>query len=168
MTHDKFSNVIYEPNDVINLLYQEHLDLDQIFVDSSSEFVKFEQHANIALHRLDPAIYNLDIKEFDQQCQNNWLIPDDYKNFDVVGYCLEKCKSDVETQRVLDEIDAFTQKNMMPVLRTLKYLVDTFRQHGVVWGVGRGSSVSSYVLFLIGVHKINSIKYQLDWREFLR
>ena len=38
----------------------------------------------------------------------------------------------------------------------------------VLWGVGRGSSVASYALFLIGVHKIDSVKYDLDWREFLR
>jgi DNA polymerase III alpha subunit len=37
-----------------------------------------------------------------------------------------------------------------------------------VWGVGRGSSVASYVLFLIGVHRIDSMKYNLDYKEFLR
>ena len=57
---------------------------------------------------------------------------------------------------------------MMPLLQWLKYLVDTCRANNIVWGVGRGSSVSSFVLFLIGVHKIDSIKYDLDWRDFLR
>jgi len=42
------------------------------------------------------------------------------------------------------------------------------RENGIVWGVGRGASVASYVLYLIGVHRINSIQYGLDWREFLR
>jgi DNA polymerase III alpha subunit len=50
----------------------------------------------------------------------------------------------------------------------MKYVVDTLRANNVVWGVGRGSSVASYVLFIIGVHKIDSVKYDLDWREFLR
>jgi len=49
-----------------------------------------------------------------------------------------------------------------------KYFVDTMQANNVVWGVGRGSSVASYVLYLIGVHKIDSIKYNLDWQEFLR
>jgi DNA polymerase III alpha subunit len=50
----------------------------------------------------------------------------------------------------------------------MKYLVDLMREHNIVWGVGRGSSVSSFVLFLIGIHRINSIYYGLDVEEFLK
>jgi len=57
---------------------------------------------------------------------------------------------------------------MEDLLRYMIYLVDFMREHTIVWGVGRGSSVASYVLYLIGVHKIDSIQYGLDWREFLR
>jgi len=48
------------------------------------------------------------------------------------------------------------------------YLVDFMRENKIVWGVGRGSSTASFVLYLIGIHKINPIQFQLDWREFLR
>jgi DNA polymerase III alpha subunit len=57
---------------------------------------------------------------------------------------------------------------MIPVLKTMKYVVDTLRANGVVWGVGRGSSVASYCLFLLGVHKIDSIKYKLSIGEFFK
>ena len=57
---------------------------------------------------------------------------------------------------------------MIDLLCYLKYLVDTMREHNIVWGVGRGSSVASYCLYLLGVHKIDSIKYELDIREFLK
>ena len=57
---------------------------------------------------------------------------------------------------------------MIDVLRYLKYLVDTMRKHKIVWGVGRGSSVASYCLFLIGVHRVDSVLYQLDIKEFLK
>jgi DNA polymerase III alpha subunit len=57
---------------------------------------------------------------------------------------------------------------MFDLLFYLKYLVDTMRENKIVWGVGRGSSVASYVLYLIGVHKIDSIKYELDINEFLK
>jgi DNA polymerase III alpha subunit len=46
--------------------------------------------------------------------------------------------------------------------------VETMRVNNIVWGVGRGSSVASYVLYLIGVHKIDSMYYDLDIEEFLR
>jgi DNA polymerase III alpha subunit len=38
----------------------------------------------------------------------------------------------------------------------------------IIWGVGRGSSVASYVLYKLGVHRINSLYYNLDATEFLR
>jgi DNA polymerase III alpha subunit len=57
---------------------------------------------------------------------------------------------------------------MFDLLFYLKYLVDTLRENKVLWGVGRGSSVASYVLYLIGVHKIDSLKYNLDIAEFLK
>ena len=57
---------------------------------------------------------------------------------------------------------------MIPVLKTMKYVVDTLRANNVVWGVGRGSSVASYVLFIIGVHKIDSVKYKLPINEFFK
>ena len=72
------------------------------------------------------------------------------------------------TIRELEELEEFRARNMLPLLKVLKYLVDTFQNNNIVWGVGRGSSVASYALFLIGIHKIDSIKYNLDWREFLR
>jgi len=50
----------------------------------------------------------------------------------------------------------------------LKYLVDVMKENHVIWGVGRGSSVASYVLYLLGVHRIDSIYYELDPAEFLR
>ena len=67
-----------------------------------------------------------------------------------------------------EELDAFKERNMLDLLRWLKYFVDTCSKEGVVWGVGRGSSVASFILYKIGVHSIDPLKYNLDWREFLR
>jgi len=78
------------------------------------------------------------------------------------------CSSDAELQRVGQELMLFQERNMFNLLRYLKYLVDTMRTHNIVWGVGRGSSVSSFVLFLIGVHRINSLYYDLSIDEFLK
>ena len=42
------------------------------------------------------------------------------------------------------------------------------RLNNVVWGLGRGSSTASYILYLLGVHKIDSLYYDLPIEEFLK
>ena len=107
-------------------------------------------------------------EDFDSKNQSNWYFPDEYKTIDVDKYINELVNTDEERERVNYEMELYRKFNLYTVLRYLIYLVDTMRKNNVVWGVGRGSSVSSYVLYLIGVHKVNSIKYGLDIHEFLR
>lgn len=97
-----------------------------------------------------------------------WNVPEGYADLDVKELCLSRCTSDVERIRVEEEMVLFEQRNLLPLLRSLVYAVEQFKENGVLWGVGRGSSVASYVLFLLGVHRIDSIQYGLDIREFLR
>lgn len=108
------------------------------------------------------------IDEFDQRLQSNWHMSDEYKNLDIAQWVLEQCRTDSERQRVGQELLMYLDRNLFPLLQYMKYLVDTMRKHNIVWGVGRGSSVSSYVLYLIGIHKINSMHFDLDINEFLR
>jgi len=163
MRTDKFSNVIYDVNDVVELIYsdKEHL-LDKIYSEDVEEF------KNLPTKKIDPNIYNIDIEEFDQVCQNEWLMPDDYKNLNIVEFVLDQTTNEKEYQRAVEELVEYENRNMFNLLRWLKYIVDTCRSNNIVWGVGRGSSVSSYVLYLLEVHRIDSIKYNLDWQEFLR
>jgi DNA polymerase III alpha subunit len=108
------------------------------------------------------------LEEFDQRLQNNWAMPDEYKQLDIAKFVLDLCETDAQRQRVGVELLMYLERDLFSMLQYLKYLVDTMRQHNIVWGVGRGSSVSSYVLFLIGLHKIDSLYYDLDIKEFLR
>jgi DNA polymerase III alpha subunit len=95
-------------------------------------------------------------------------MPDKYKNFEIVEFLLDQTTNEEEYQRVVNELELFYQYDMIEVLKYIKYLVDTMRENNILWGVGRGSSVASYVLYLIGIHKINSLKFGLDIREFLK
>ena len=95
-------------------------------------------------------------------------MPKEYKTFDIETWLVEQCNTDAKMTRLQAELVLFRQLNMIDLLRYLKYLIDTMRSNKIVWGVGRGSSVSSYALYLIGVHKIDSLRYQLDINEFLR
>jgi DNA polymerase III alpha subunit len=163
MNTDKFGNVIYDVSDIVELIYsdKEHL-LDKIYTKNNEEF------KNLPTKKIDPSIYNIDIEEFDRICQSEWLMPDEYKNLNIVEFVLDQTANEDEYQRAVEELTEYENRNMFDLLRWLKYVVDTCRANNIVWGVGRGSSVASYVLYLLGVHRIDSIKYNLEWQEFLR
>jgi len=98
----------------------------------------------------------------------NWFIPYEYKTMDIVDWLYQQCPTPEVRERVVEELRLFAKYDMISVLKTMKYVVDTLRANNVVWGVGRGSSVASYVLFIIGVHKIDSVKYKLPINEFFK
>ena len=99
---------------------------------------------------------------------NTWFISDEIRDIDVRKFLISLCNTEKQISRVVHEMDLFEEKNLIPLLQLMIYLVDYFRQNNIVWGVGRGSSVSSYCLFLIGIHKIDAIKYDLDIKDFLK
>lgn len=167
MVKDKFGNVIYQQHDLVELIYQGFTALDNVTIESFDKLDKFEQQSNLKLKTPDTALDNYTIEQYDQACQNNWFIPEEYKNFDIEEFLVQQCPEE-NYQRLVEELLEFKARNMMMLLKTLKYLIDALRANNIVWGVGRGSSVASYVLFLLAVHRIDSVKYNLDWREFLR
>jgi DNA polymerase III alpha subunit len=97
----------------------------------------------------------------------NWNIPQEYKDMDIESYLVSVCP-EKNYDRLQTELELYHRNNMIPVLKSMKHVVDTLRKNNVVWGVGRGSSVASYVLFLIGVHKVDSVKYNLPIEEFFK
>ena len=111
---------------------------------------------------------DLSIEEFDKICQDNLYIPQQYASMDIAKFVLDQCQNEAELQRAGEELLLYQERDMFKLLQYLKYLVDTMRENNIVWGVGRGSSVASFVLFLIGVHKINSLYYDLPIEEFLK
>jgi DNA polymerase III alpha subunit len=164
----RFSN-----RDLIDMIYSGHVDKCHVVLcDPSDDIEKFnaamrEQY----LPELTKYIpLDVDQKDFDGALQSEWFMPDEYKvsNPILKHNLLELCKTPEEEERVLEEYDEFKQRGMLDILKYMIYLVDFMRENNIVWGVGRGSSVASYVLYLIGVHRIDSIQYDLDWREFLR
>jgi DNA polymerase III alpha subunit len=162
----------YSKSDILDMIYQGKLDiLKTTLVDIDTiEFEKFNSAAKEAgiaeLSKYHPL--DISVKDFDQSLQENWLMPDSYKELDIAKWVLDHCTTQDQLQRVGAELLEFQKRDMMPLLKWMKYFVDTCRANKIVWGVGRGSSVASYVLYLIGVHRIDSMKYNLDWQEFLR
>jgi len=97
----------------------------------------------------------------------DWFIPNEYKSMDIEAYLVDQCPKE-NYERLILEIELYKKNNMLDILKVMKYLVDTFRKNKIVWGVGRGSSVSSYCLYLIGIHKIDSVKYNLPISDFFK
>ena len=95
-------------------------------------------------------------------------MPDEYKDLDIAKHVLSLCNTNAELQRCGAELLLYQERDLFDLLRYLKYMVDLMTANKVVWGVGRGSSVSSYVLYKLGVHRIDSLYYNLDIEEFLR
>ena len=164
MLLDKFSNPVFQEQDIFNMLYKGQLEyLDQIIIDPNIDTSQFEKFVKLNVST------ELDISkvEFDQICQTDWFMPDEYKTMDIETFIVDQSPKE-HYSRIVEELQEYKERNMLDLLRWLKYFVDTCRSNNLVWGVGRGSSVASYVLYIIGVHKIDSVKYNLDWREFLR
>jgi DNA polymerase III alpha subunit len=169
MLKDKYGQLIYSENDLVELyLTKPGLVFSRPLLSSNT--IQFDQELNIdTIPKILPYVTSdVSIEDFDAANQNNWYMPEEYKTLDIAKYVLGQCENEEEIQRAGQELLLYQERDMFDLLRYLKYLVDTMRNNNIVWGVGRGSSVSSFVLFLIGIHKINSIYYQLDFSEFLR
>jgi len=108
------------------------------------------------------------INVFDKKHQARWHMPEEYRQLDIAEYILSLCKNEAELQRVGEELLLYQERDLFNLLRYLKYLVDLMEKNRVIWGVGRGSSVASYVLYKLGVHRIDSMFYKLNISEFLR
>jgi len=173
MKINQHSEIIYSEDDICDLLMQAHdiYTMKNLLVDQTVDlqtaagqlenvpvFIRYDEIAAEAVSQ----------EEFDHRCQTKWFMPDEYKQLDIAEHVIGLCKTDAELQRVGQELLLFQERSLFDLLRYLKYLVDLMRENRLIWGVGRGSSVASYVLYLLGVHRINSMYYDLDPAEFLR
>lgn len=166
MKYDEYGIGIFQDQDIFDLMYQNITSFDNLIVEATTDIKLLVDHSGVKANLYNKPQVSLEM--FDQYNQNQWFITDEYKSFDIYQYCLDNCNTEEEQLRCFEELVFYEKLNLIPVLSVLKYIVDTLRQNNVVWGVGRGSSVSSYVLYKIGVHKIDSLKYNLDYHEFLR
>ena len=168
MRTDKYGQIILSEDDICNLYLNDPTRyFKTIITDSDISIPSLLELENIPILK-KTFDTNLSVQEFDKINQNNWYMPESYKNVDIAKFVLDKCNSEAELQRAGEELLLFQERDMFELLKYLIYLVDTMRQNNIVWGVGRGSSVSSFVLYLIGIHKINSLYYDLSIDEFLK
>jgi DNA polymerase III alpha subunit len=173
MKQNKFGQLIFSESDLCDLFLKGHAldELKNLVVDQE---IDLDQTKSLIQDQpvLDswkyPENNNIKEQDFHRQQQSQWHMPDHYKNLDIAAHVLSLCKSEAELQRCGTELLLYQERDLFDLLRYLKYLVDVMKTNNIVWGVGRGSSVASYVLYLLGVHRIDSMYYDLDPQEFLR
>ena len=166
---NEHGDVVFSEEDAIELLYTDPtFDISKLFFNDTLKYSDSLKKLGLDLPAIQTAPKRQGIEKFDKANCEQWHMPEKYYQINVLQWLLDKCQNDEEKMRVQMEYDLFEKKNFIRVLQFLIYFVDTLRQNNIVWGVGRGSSVASFCLVLIGVHKINPMLYQLDITEFLR
>lgn len=120
------------------------------------------------------------VKENIKDFNADWNIPEKYKNLDIKKYIhaklYEECEKltlsdedvNIRIARVKQELQIYSKYNLYNIVKALIYIVDKLEENKVIWGTGRGSSCSSYLLYLIKLHDVDSVKYELDIKEFIR
>lgn len=168
MITNLYGQPVYSEDDLFDLYMRDpSKSLKRTLVSSAIKFNEELELENIP-DLVDHIVLQLSVDDFDKITQNNWFMPKKYREFDIAKFVLDQCTCDAELQRAGKELLMYDQRGMLTLLQYMKYLVDVMRKHNIVWGVGRGSSVASFVLFLIGIHRINSLYYDLDIEEFLK
>jgi Bacterial DNA polymerase III alpha NTPase domain len=150
--------------------------LEALYAGSNLDGCLIAPHEDVELYQQSIRLLDMDLRKLctdpqqltQQDWYDRWQTPDAYAHTDVLSHCLAKCGTEAQRDLVHMEMQLFAEREMLPVLRHLIYMVDNLRKRGIVWGVGRGSSVSSYVLFLIGINRIDPMKFDLDVSEFLK
>lgn len=161
----------YTGKDIIEAIYDQNFSaIHKCQFETDDDINRFNTYADD--FDIEPLSYiqtnTTEQIDFDSVAQQQWFCPAEYLDINLENYLLDRCSTEEEKTRVVTELHAFYERGLGDLLKYMIYLVDTMRENNILWGVGRGSSVASFVLYLIGIHRINPLEYDLDWQEFLR
>jgi DNA-dependent RNA polymerase auxiliary subunit epsilon len=156
----------FDPNRLLDVVQK----YDVQFVDYLNDDVK-------EYNRFSKKEHNLQVKSECGPLNSDWVLPPEYAQLDVLTYLLDRHDMIVAGMdsdeiasrdiRLTQEIVRYQERGLFSVLKTIIYIINRLTAKGIVWGVGRGSSVSSYILFVIGAHDVDSYAYELDINDFL-
>lgn len=173
MQKTKLGEIVLDEDDLCDLVMQgqDVTTIKHVIVDRSLDLqrmIHYVENPDQLMTWTFPESSDIAVPEFDRRNQTCWYMPQEYQQLDIAEHILSLCDTQAQLQRVGQELLLYQERNLFDLLRYLKYLVDVMKSNHIIWGVGRGSSVASYVLYLLGVHRIDSLYYDLDPREFLR
>lgn len=163
---DREGNVVYFNEALLEMIYNDDIPESLLYSEQDCDIKAFNK---LSYENFDDVYFKLPdrLKSIEER-KNNWFYPSEYDDINLNDYFLNLCNTNIEKNRVLEELKLYKEKNMEKFLRFCIYLSDKIRENDWVIGVGRGSSCSSYCLYLIKIHLIDSLKYNLNIREFLK
>ena len=165
---DSVGRVVFTSDGLADLLI-EGKEIDGLFAEPSDDTLKYNKFSSRGeLILYDDQLASETIEEYDEKATSNWKTPEEFRKIDLKEWLLSRCSDEIQKDRVRKELNMYEERNLFPLLKHLIYLIEHFRKNNIVWGVGRGSCCSSYILYLIGVHRVDSIKYNIEIKEFLR
>lgn len=168
---NKYGQAILSSDNLRNLILQGK-SISHLNVNQDSEIELFQKYQSELLSEtitfLDAPEELLSFDEFHEKCAKEWVFPAIYQQIDVKTWLLDKCKTQHEADRVDEEYKLFEERNLIMLLRLFIFLVNYMRENKLIWGIGRGSAVSSFCLYLIGIHRVDSLKYNLNIKDFLK
>lgn len=139
-------------------------DITEFFVSSEDKSVKNYNSYN----HDNPLLVKYDISELD----TSWKFPKQYSDLDLDTFFLSFISklnlNDKESNRIHKELQLVRDLNMENLFRSIIFILDVFKNNNIVWGVGRGSSCASYLLYLIDLHMVNPVKYDIPENEFFK
>lgn len=163
---DEDGNVVYFIDSLIELLYNGEIPSEILYPLNDEDIKQFNK---LAFENYDEVLYTLPTKLLTHtERKNDWFYPSYYDDINLKTYFYNLCTSDNEKKRVDIELNLYISKGFEKFLRCCIFLSDKIKKENWVVGVGRGSSCASYLLFLLKIHLIDSLKYNLDIEEFLK
>lgn len=171
LTTNKYGQALLSSDHLRELLLQGK-NIGHLIVERDRDVELYEQFQSELLKQktifMDPPEELEEVDDFHLRSAETWVFPEIYQTLDVRRHLLDKCTTQEQKDRVNEEYELYEQRDLIMLLRLFIYLVSYMRENKMVWGVGRGSSVSSYILYLIGVHRVDSLKYGFDIKDYLK
>ncbi len=155
----------YDPNKILQLRSKYDINWVDFITPTIDQYNKLVSSSKKIQVKKDCGLLNI-----------SWNLPEKYQKLNVIQYVMDKHiditkgMSDDEIinrdNRLISELSTYHKVNKFDILKTIIYIVETLEVNDIVYGVGRGSSVSSYVLYVIGIHDIDSYAFDLDINDF--
>jgi DNA polymerase III alpha subunit len=163
---------IVEPDQVEALLRQGAVPSQLRVVYETPEIEAFNRHVSLAERLMEFEPEPLSFKFA-------WQLPPEFLSLDVEEHVsvvfgerlpaleYDSAQTEDAITRVALELQGFRERGLYDLLRVIIFTLHRFRETNQVWGVGRGSSCASYILFLLGLHVVDPIKFEVPLEEFM-